>query len=346
MSDKRMDFLDFAKGFAILSIVVFHYFQPFTSGLLSKAIMVGGTGVHLFFILSGFGLGLSSTKMSTIAFYKKRFIKILVPYYLIIIVICITNIFLPLYERNNLYAIGGRLIFYDIFDKNIIGSYGYHFWFISTIVQFYILFPLIIKIKNKTTSNRFLLFSLLISLTYWLFAAIFYSSQEIVNNSVFLQYLWEFNLGIVLADRFLTNGEKFWNKNEALIVPIAILGIGLMAFLSLKGGIVGQIFNDVPASIGYVAIVILAYRITFKISMFSYIISYVGIISYELYLFHMFIYALLNTLFLKFLNISPSVLMTFLIILPVSICIAKLFSYLTLPQISRIRNLHTNWSQT
>ena len=35
---KRIEYIDFAKGFAIISIVIFHYCQPYTSGFLAKAI--------------------------------------------------------------------------------------------------------------------------------------------------------------------------------------------------------------------------------------------------------------------------------------------------------------------
>lgn len=85
MNQRRIEYIDFAKGFAILSIVIFHYCQPYLSGAWAKAIMIGGTGVHLFFVLSGFGLGLSSQMSSILGFYKKRFSKILIPYYFAIL---------------------------------------------------------------------------------------------------------------------------------------------------------------------------------------------------------------------------------------------------------------------
>ncbi|MBN1804781.1 MAG: acyltransferase family protein [Sedimentisphaerales bacterium] len=126
MTKQRLGYIDFAKGFAILSIVVFHYCQPYVSGIFSKAIMIGGTGVHLFFVLSGFGLGLSS-KVGAFSFYKKRFVKILIPYYVIILIIYVINIIHPVYKDDGLYALCGHLFFYKMFDKNIIGSFGYLF---------------------------------------------------------------------------------------------------------------------------------------------------------------------------------------------------------------------------
>lgn len=77
MNRQRLEYVDFAKGLAILSIVVYHFCLPYVSGMWSRAIMIGGAGVHLFFVLSGFVLGLSATVKAT-AFYKRRITRILV----------------------------------------------------------------------------------------------------------------------------------------------------------------------------------------------------------------------------------------------------------------------------
>lgn len=95
MKKQRIEYIDFAKGFAILSIVLFHFCYPYVSGMWSKVVMIGGTGIQMFFFLSGFGLGLSSQKTGIYYFYKKRFIKILLPYYLIIVLIYFVNSIYP-----------------------------------------------------------------------------------------------------------------------------------------------------------------------------------------------------------------------------------------------------------
>ena len=51
---KHYEIIDFLKGYSIFTIVVFHYLQFL--GLphpLSELINFGGTGVHLFVLLSG-----------------------------------------------------------------------------------------------------------------------------------------------------------------------------------------------------------------------------------------------------------------------------------------------------
>jgi peptidoglycan/LPS O-acetylase OafA/YrhL len=52
---KRIEYIDFAKGLAILAIVIFHYLQAYTSGLILNALMIGGTGVHGTGLLTGDG---------------------------------------------------------------------------------------------------------------------------------------------------------------------------------------------------------------------------------------------------------------------------------------------------
>lgn len=328
MTRDRLDFIDFAKGFAILSIVVFHYSQPYTSGFWSKAIMIGGAGVHLFFILSGFGLGLSSTKMELSVFYQKRFSRVLIPYYIAILLIFIVNEIYPIYGDTGLYGLGGHIFLYKMFDERIMGSYGYHFWFISTIVQFYVAFPLIIKIRKRLSSKNFLLLSLLVSLLYWILISVLHMSHLRVCNSFFLQYLWEFNLGIVWAEKYLASGEQFWRKNSLILLGVAVAGIGLMALMVLKGGWLGRTFNDIPASIGYLGLVAFTYSIAAKMKISLSVFSFVGKISYELYLLHMLVFILINELILKSLFQASNIYASLLVVLPVSVLISNCYSFL------------------
>ena len=172
MKKNRLDFIDFAKGFAILFITVFHYTQPYAIGVWSKLIMFGGAGVHLFFIISSFGLSLSSKQLGVIEFYKQRFLKILLPYYIVVLFVYAINMLLPIYPENSLYALGGHLFLYKMFDENIMTSFGYHFWFMSTIIQFYLAYPFIMKLRNKVSSTQFIIVSLIISLIYWVIISV------------------------------------------------------------------------------------------------------------------------------------------------------------------------------
>ena len=281
--------------------------------------------MHLFFFLSGFGLGLSSSKMEAFTFYKKRFHKILIPYYVTIFTIYFLSIIHPIYNNNSLYALGGHLFLYKMFDEKIMGSFGYHFWFISTIVQFYIAFPLIIKLKNKTTSNKFIIISTIISLIYCIAITSFNLSHLRIYNNFFLQYLWEFNIGILLAGIYINNGKKIWDQSSGILAIIAISGIGIMVFMAIKGGRLGRTFNDIPASIGYFSLTAFAYSICSKTPKLINSISYIGRLSYELYLTHMLVFILLNELLIKSIFLNSNIFISLFFIFPSSIILAKLF---------------------
>lgn len=58
---KRLQVVDFLRGFSIFTIVLMHMVQAYPlPRLLQKATSFGGAGVHVFILCSGFGLYLSS----------------------------------------------------------------------------------------------------------------------------------------------------------------------------------------------------------------------------------------------------------------------------------------------
>jgi peptidoglycan/LPS O-acetylase OafA/YrhL len=76
-----VDYTNFLRGIAILLIILMHtscamglrYFTP-----------LGGIGVALFLILSGYGLAESYKKNGITHFWKKKILRIWVPYFLFI----------------------------------------------------------------------------------------------------------------------------------------------------------------------------------------------------------------------------------------------------------------------
>jgi peptidoglycan/LPS O-acetylase OafA/YrhL len=323
---KRIEYIDFAKGLAILAIVIFHYLQAYTSGLILNALMIGGTGVHLFFVLSGFGLGLSSQKMDASSFCKRRFLKVLIPYYFVVLVIFAINLIYPLYEGDGLYALGGHLFLYKMFDEAIVGSFGDHFWFISTIVQFYISFPWISHWQHRASSmRRFLLVSFLISLCYWIFISISKLYDQRIFNSFFLQYLWEFNLGIILAKLYTLKGKEFWKQNKMILLATSLLSFLLMALLVFWGGGIGKIFNDPFASLGFLSASAFLYSVSqTKLILVKKGLIFVGKISYELYLVYMLIFLLVKNFLENVMLLDSNAAYSLFLILPLAILISSL----------------------
>ena len=88
-NNRRLVVVDFLRGFSIFTIVLMHLVQSYhLPGFLQKATSLGGAGVHVFILCSGFGLYLSSLyKTLTYGqFLKRRFSKVYIPYLIVVIV--------------------------------------------------------------------------------------------------------------------------------------------------------------------------------------------------------------------------------------------------------------------
>jgi len=313
---RRIELIEFLKGYSIFTIVIFHSFQLFHfHNIFGKLITFGGTGVHLFIFLSGFGLYLSqlNNPIPFIPFLKKRISKIYFPYIVVVLLSSLFSIFIPIY-KNSLYSLGGHILLYKMFDESIIGSYGYPLWFISMIMQFYIVFFALIYFKEIFSNIKFLFICFLISILWSGLVIMLGKENERIWNSFFLQYLWEFGLGIVFASVYKQNGFKLKFKVKSIyLLIIGIINCALYAILALSCGSIGKMLNDFPALIGYSMIAIWVYKI--ENSVINTFFLFTGKISYSIYLLHMLI-LLIGLYFFKTLPIG------------LSICISLIFTYL------------------
>ena len=277
--------ITFLKGYAIFTIVLFHLLQ--NVGLptyVEQGLAFGGTGVHTFFLLSGFGLYLSHLRrpLSFRAFVGKRFAKIYVPYLGVVLLSALLSLFLPVFASSG-YALLGHVFLYKMFDDQIIGSYGYHLWFVSTIIQFYLAFPAFAWLKQRTSDTTFLLTTLALS-ALWIGVVLALGKGEVrAWYSFFLQYAWEFGLGMLLAQRYAQRGA--WKLPSGWVLSgCALVGLTIYSLMTLYGGTVGKMTNDLPALVGYTAVGLLVYRLRWTVV--RRFLLFTGTISYALYLVH------------------------------------------------------------
>lgn len=303
-------FLDFAKGYAILTIVLYHILQKIAlPDWAAQAAAFGGTGVHLFFLLSGFGLGLSRAEASAWGFYRRRLVKVWLPYALALSISLLAALAWGLFPDGwGAWLAGVGL--YQMFFERYIQSFGGHFWFISAIVQFYLVWPLLQLLRQKLgTARLFFGVCLAISIAWWLLVFALDKGQLRSWNSFFLQFLWEFALGMLLAERYKNarQGEPrgdFWNYSMWINITAAVFFTGLMLLLVLKLGATGRIFNDIPALLGYSAGCIVLFQFSEKfLPAVRRCFVWLGGISFSLYLIHVlvldFYLQMLNTNGLK-----------------------------------------------
>lgn len=255
--------------------------------IIRTASSFGGAGVHVFILCSGFGLYLShlNKPLSYSNFLKRRFIKVYVPYILIILL----SASIPFYysSGNKLLELSSHIFLFKMFVESLEGSLGYQMWFISTIIQFYLLWPLIIHLFPKENKWKGVFSSLIISLLWSTFTTIIGINDQRIWNSFFLQYLWEFVLGMKLAELYYKHPENIKIPSLKLLIFTACIGIILTGITGIKGGWF-KVFNDIPSLMGYLSLLLITYKIFPR--MWRRFIFFTNKISYEWYLVHVLIF--------------------------------------------------------
>lgn len=135
-------------GVASLWIFLFHEWSPIMEGhwkcyaVETFLKTIGFCGVDIFLFLSGMGLIYAIKKHNVLTFYKRRLIKVFVPFLIIAIVMMLVN--------------GWEM---ETFLKNVTGYNFYtvsiysFLWFGPAIMTLYILFPLYYFLFNKSASK-------------------------------------------------------------------------------------------------------------------------------------------------------------------------------------------------
>ncbi len=134
-------------GFACLWVIAFHFNEgKVYEGalyLISRLIAFGNMGVDIFLFVSGIGLYFAFQKKPTIgSFYKKRLVRLLVPY----LILCV-----PYYIWFDIVSKGRFLL--DITQLSFVLNGMRTTWYIPAILCFYLLFPLIYYVQNKEWSR-------------------------------------------------------------------------------------------------------------------------------------------------------------------------------------------------
>lgn len=125
-----------------------HFMLPQFADVVSKAFSLGGAGVHVFIHCNGFGLYLSHLRkpLSYADFIKRRMLKVYLPYLFIIIVSFFY--FGHSVSSYDWSLLGSHVFQYKMFIERYENSWG-QMWFVSTIIQFYLCWPLIVFFSKK-----------------------------------------------------------------------------------------------------------------------------------------------------------------------------------------------------
>lgn len=282
---KKLDVVNFLRGYSIFTIVIMHLVGMLgISGIWEKAAAFGGAGVHVFILCSGFGLYLSylSKPLGYIAFLKKRFTRIYMP----MAVLCVaTAVWMACMGREWFMPLLGNLLLFKMFVPELESSMGGQMWFVSTIIQFYLAWPLIVKLFNIRGGGVKL--ALIVSLLWSTSVGLLGYAEERVWNSFFLQYLWEFCLGMKMAEIYHGNPKALEVPQWKYLLPLCVAGVGVTGIMGFAGW-PWKLYNDIPSLVGYMSLALVIYKVGIK--PLNRLLEWTNRFSYEWYLVHMFVF--------------------------------------------------------
>lgn len=317
------------RAFAVILVVVYHVAPEWLQG--------GYVGVDVFFVISGFlitGLLLreieSTGSIAVIDFYKRRMRRLFpVAMVVLLVVLLFTPVILPksLWEDTAFEVLASALYFENWrlawLSTDYLGSENppspvQHFWSLSVEEQFYILWPILMVIGVASPIGRKfrvknVLAFILLTITLTSFLASVFVTKSSPEEAYFVTHtrLWELALGGLLAFIRLPVPTPIQAESMRLVGFMAILG---SAFLYSKGTAFPGYAALLP-TLGSVAIILAGDRGA-RISLYSVlsnrVSTYVGDISYSIYLWHWPVIVFWKGQYGSSLNISDIVFIVFI----------------------------------
>ena len=249
---RKLDVVNFLRGYSISTIVIMHLVGMLgISGIWEKAAAFGGAGVHVFILCSGFGLYLSYLRkpLGYIAFLKKRFTRIYMP----MAVLCVaTAVWMACMGREWFIQLWCNLLLYKLFVPEL-------------------------EVK----------LALIISLLWWTTVGLLGYAEERVWNSFFLQYLWEFCLGMKMAEIYHDNPKALEVPRWKYLLTLCVAGVGLTGIMGFAGW-PWKLYNDIPSLMGYMSLALIIYKVGIK--PLNRLLEWTNRFSYEWYLVHMLVF--------------------------------------------------------
>lgn len=359
------NFLEYLKVVGRASTLAKFFPLPFNGvdnivfDLLNIFFLLGYQGVHIFFILSGFGLAYSrflKPDDDWLNFMKKKFFRLYPTYWILLAISWIipslkSDLFFGYFDWWSLWR---SLI---ILDKAIPFS-----WFMFPLIQFYLVFFLLFKFLRKYSIEQFILTSLFIKLTYSSLILIlgFNLFFPIIGDFGYPGYIavsrsFEFCLGMAMAKVYVNNPSLLINyltkpATIALAIVCEILGIigsldfaNQIKFLGLAFPF-GMSFYDAFIGFGLFVIVFNICRNLSNLSdLTTRFLTWISRISYELYLTQFIGLIIIRKFFIVLVQGEPPLLsagraiLVYVLMIQVCIVTAVLLQYLTSSIASQVK---------
>lgn len=320
------------RGFAILAVILIHtsayykYFD-FVNGLAIGNILadtLAQVANPLFIVISGLVLSLNYRgQFSLKTFYNKRFMSIIPQY-----------VFFSLFYLLLIFLVTGQGAgILDIVVDLLTGNAYSHLWFFVLIIQFYLLYPLLLKVYDYAEKNN----SILALLGLCLVAQILWAILGLVTLSalpgdsflytfinclfarLFVLYIFYFMLGMYAGKNF----GRLKARVSSLSLPATGIALGLICLLTaFQTGVTASgiiiygnydfiapmflLLNKIPGPVLYLLEFLILFKVAISIAAdtpalgakkLSGIFRSLGRYSFGIYLIHpFFMFLLIRTL--------------------------------------------------
>jgi peptidoglycan/LPS O-acetylase OafA/YrhL len=345
--------LDGLRAIAVIAVMIAHWHQNHIEFVLLRNLPYG-TGVTLFFVLSGFlitkilmdfkeknaSLGISQFH-SIKSFYIRRSIRIFPIYYLVLLVVYLLGFsdidkYLPWFATytTNIYM---------TLEGEYIGPYT-HFWSLAVEEQFYIFWVFVVVFIPRNQLKKTILFVILASILL-LYYFRFYTSYWLANSLVICS-MHSLGLGALIAYYQKYEHEKFssidMSKVKYFLYILALIFI--LIFVYRKPDSLFESFSslkDPLISLIYAVVVLIAIKDgftgIFRKVLENKVMIYLGRISYGLYIYHMFMNPLYFNLLNKYVKIQTTNLGYTLIFFLMNVALASISWYLVEKPINNLK---------
>lgn len=304
MTQERLKSLDALRAIAALLVFVYHLEElglaPWTPFL-----HWGWVGVDLFFLLSGFFIGLNvlgARDWSFFSFMFRRFKRIAPAYYVsILLIVCLGQGYFIVSEHGWKH-IAAHLLFLHSYSSGTHGSINGVYWSLGVEFSFYVLMALLAPLLRQPRHFWWLMLAALPLAWGWRYGVTVLSDMEPVFKFIWstqvIGMLDEFALGVVLAWLY-RNGRLTWLINTPKVAPVLLCaGVGLVTWFVLNLNSVdywnhafSSVFSRTLLTLGFaflllMFIVLEQYAWFVKLSVRSGL-QFVGLVSYSFYIYHM-----------------------------------------------------------
>lgn len=298
--------IGYLRGLGVLAVIAIHTTGYFTEVKQFNSLVLANLwidifsqfAVPLFILISGFVLAKNYPHdFSLRTFYKKR-VRSIIPQYLIFSVLYTAfNNWVTM--QNNSLSTNITLLLKNIWHADA----SYHLWFFLVIIQFYLLYPIIIKIyslfRQRDRAELLIVLLLIIQILFMVGLHTSYLSGIKIN---FMGFLFYFGLGIYTVDHFELLKKGFKRQTLFLFTISLALTIGTSFFIII-GLTTGYRYSSIPAyffmgaELVYPIFRVITFLLLFNVarsllgkrkSILAKVINKIGEYSFGIYLIHIF----------------------------------------------------------